>query len=230
MFSRHTRSTLKNSSCALPCLFQINFQPPDYFWKPPPRVISCKSSQLSPKPIAPKAALESRAREPSLPSQSLKFWTEDQRRYIAVDRIVKIVMCWTRTGTFGKYCCSTRNPPLPELSLYKFHLCAILRNRRKDTLQIYSVASGSDESLEDIEKSKVWTFQDPPVIRIIRGCWKVQSVDFLGLFPEKSKVWTFLDPQVIRLNQTDRGPNYAQKCVVDQQPSIQYQVRRRGHS
>ena len=39
-------------------------------------------------------------------------------------------------------------PPLPELPRHKFHLCAIRRNRRKDTLG----------------KSILWIFQDLPVI------------------------------------------------------------------
>ena len=40
-------------------------------------------------------------------------------------------------------------PPLPELPLHKLHLCAIRRNRRKDTH----------------EKSILLNFQDLPVIR-----------------------------------------------------------------
>ena len=39
-------------------------------------------------------------------------------------------------------------PPLPELLLHKFHLCAIRQNRRRDTL----------------EKSILWIFQDLLVI------------------------------------------------------------------
>ena len=38
LWSARARSTLENSSCFLPCLFQSL----DCFWKPPPRVILCK--------------------------------------------------------------------------------------------------------------------------------------------------------------------------------------------
>ena len=48
-------------------------------------------------------------------------------------------------------------PPLPELLLHKFHLCAIRRNQRKDTLekstewifQMYFSRSSGDSSKSD---------------------------------------------------------------------------------
>ena len=58
----------------------------------------------------------------------------------------KLSCAGSGTGTFGKYFAV---PPLPELPLHKFQLCAIRWNRRKDTL----------------ENSILWIFQDLPVIR-----------------------------------------------------------------